>query len=160
MQVRLRPVEPGHADFLLSLFLTARPDLHALPRDIAAHQFRIQQEAYVRRFGGHGHSIVVIDGEPAGRLWTSGDATQIRIVDIMLLPQFRGIGAGTILVSDVLKHSQQVVLTVRRNNPAVRLYLRLGFQISGGDELDLEMTWRDLAGSGRTSVRSLETNLT
>jgi ribosomal protein S18 acetylase RimI-like enzyme len=76
----------------------------------------------------------VIDGEPAGRLYLFRGDREIRIVDIALLPEHRGNGAGSSLLRDVLAEAdaggKRVTIHVERANPALRLYERLGFSIA------------------------------
>jgi ribosomal protein S18 acetylase RimI-like enzyme len=60
----------------------------------------------------------------------------IRIVDISLLPEFRGQGVGTALLGAVTqeaaKEHRSVSIHVEKFNPAQRLYRRLGFVEAGG----------------------------
>jgi ribosomal protein S18 acetylase RimI-like enzyme len=54
------------------------------------------------------------------------------VVDITLLPEFRGRGIGTRLIRDLMdegaRTGSRVTLYVEAFNPAYRLYTRLGFQ--------------------------------
>ena len=68
--------------------------------------------------------------------------TQLHIVEIMVLPEYRGQGIGTEAIRQVLGQSQgkPVRLTVNvLNSGAVRLYERLGFRRVGGDGIQHEM---------------------
>jgi ribosomal protein S18 acetylase RimI-like enzyme len=56
--------------------------------------------------------------------------TEIRIVDIALLPEHRGKGIGTRLLRDVIAQGKRVTIHVERMNPALRLYERLGFEVA------------------------------
>ena len=52
------------------------------------------------------------------------------IVDIALLPEMRGTGLGTAILTDLLAaETRPVQLQVERTNPARRLYERLGFAL-------------------------------
>ena len=97
-------------------------------------QHRAQTQSYATRFPDSVHSIVLIDGEPAGRIWTDEGEEEIRLLDIAILPRFRNRGAGTILLTRLqddarasgkaLRHSVEI-----NNESAIRLYERLGFTI-------------------------------
>ena len=54
------------------------------------------------------------------------------LLDITLLPPFRGKGIGTSLLNDLVKRSdkiqKKIALHVIPANPALRLYKRLGFR--------------------------------
>jgi ribosomal protein S18 acetylase RimI-like enzyme len=78
--------------------------------------------------------VVLVDGEPAGRLYVRRGDREIRIVDIALLPERRGNGIGTSLLRDLLAEAdatgKSVTIHVERFNPALRLYERLGFAVA------------------------------
>jgi len=75
--------------------------------------------------------VIELNGKPAGRLYVERQAEEIRLVDISLLPEYRGRGCGGSLLRTLLSEAgaagQRVVLHVERHNRAVRLYQRLGF---------------------------------
>ena len=55
---------------------------------------------------------------------------------ISVLPEFRGYGVGNKLMKklfDILRNNgcKQTSLSVQKDNPAVRLYQRLGYELSG-----------------------------
>ena len=70
-------------------------------------------------------------GEPIGRLYVDRRPTEIRIVDISLLPQFRGAGIGSGLLDDLMREAaasdRRLTIHVEINNRAGTLYTRLGF---------------------------------
>jgi ribosomal protein S18 acetylase RimI-like enzyme len=72
-------------------------------------------------------------------------ASEVRLVDISLLPAARGGGTGTHLICALLEEAagagRPVRLHVARGNPALRLYARLGFRVDGDDGMYLAMTW-------------------
>jgi ribosomal protein S18 acetylase RimI-like enzyme len=78
--------------------------------------------------------VILVDGEPAGRLYVHRGDRETRIVDIALLPEQRGIGIGTTLLRDLLAEAdaagKSVTMHVEQFNPALRLYERLGFSIA------------------------------
>jgi ribosomal protein S18 acetylase RimI-like enzyme len=80
------------------------------------------------------YEVVVIDGEPAGRLYLHRGESEIRIVDIALLPEHRRNGVGTSLLRDLLAEAdasgKRVTIHVERLNPALALYERLGFSVA------------------------------
>ena len=77
-------------------------------------------------------------GGPAGRIYLFCTGTDIRIIDISLLPERRGGGLGTALLTAVITEAtasgHSVSIHVEHFNPARRLYERLGFrEISRGE---------------------------
>jgi ribosomal protein S18 acetylase RimI-like enzyme len=66
-----------------------------------------------------------------GRLYVEEWPSQFRIIDIALLPEARGKGFGAALIADLFAGARavgkRVSIHVEKNNPAMRLYHRLGF---------------------------------
>jgi ribosomal protein S18 acetylase RimI-like enzyme len=97
-------------------------------------QFEAQDAWYREHYADASFDVIVVDGEPAGRLYVHRGDREIRIVDIALLPEHRGIGIGTTLLRDLLAEAdaagKRVTIHVERFNPARRLYERLGFSIA------------------------------
>src|SRR2546423_9430875 len=95
------------------------------------HQFAAQFEHYGIHYPTCERNIVERDGEPIGRFWIDEWRDQIRIVDIALMPEYRGSGIGSRLLHQVLgpgdSACKPVTIHVEGFNPALRLYQRLGF---------------------------------
>jgi ribosomal protein S18 acetylase RimI-like enzyme len=133
----LRPVEPDDREFLYRVYASTRTEeLAAVPWDDAQKdaflraQFDAQDAWWGENYGGASFDVIVVDGEPAGRLYLHRGDTEIRIVDIALLPEHRGKGIGTQLLRDVIAERKRVTIHVERMNPALRLYERLGFEVA------------------------------
>lgn len=113
-------------------------------------QHDAQQRGHAQQFPGAQLSIVNHDGEPAGTLHVERTSEAIRLVDIALLPSFRGAGIGAFLIKELqaeaLKAGIPVRLQVALGNRARRLYERLGFVRNGGGEVYEAMEWRSPAG--------------
>ena len=64
---------------------------------------------------------------------SAGDAPELAI---SILPEFRGYGIGSKLMKKLFKvllenGYKQTSLSVQKNNPAVRFYQRLGYELTG-----------------------------
>jgi ribosomal protein S18 acetylase RimI-like enzyme len=134
MKIELRPATAADEAFLLAVYASTREEeLAAVPWDPATKdaflrmQFAAQDGHYRQQFPGATYDVVTVDGEPAGRLYVDRGDTEIRIVDIALLPEHRGRGLGTALLAPILEEGKTVSIHVERGNPARRLYARLGF---------------------------------
>jgi ribosomal protein S18 acetylase RimI-like enzyme len=94
-------------------------------------QFSAQDAWYHDQMPDASYQVVLVDGEPAGRLYVDRRDGEIRIVDIALLPQHRGRGLGTTLLREILAEAdaagKPVTIHVERFNRALGLYERLGF---------------------------------
>jgi GNAT superfamily N-acetyltransferase len=94
-------------------------------------QFDAQSRHYRGSFPEASYSVICVDGTSAGRLIVNRCADEIRIVDIALLPEFRGAGIGRELVERLLAEADSAELPVRcqvlAGNKARRFWERLGF---------------------------------
>ena len=154
--VTLRAAREEDAAFLRALFETARPDaalLAAWPeqarRAFLDQQFGFQTLHYARAYPHAERLIVLKDGAAVGRLILHRAPAQWCLVDIALLPPWRGQGIGTALLQALLAEAAQdkasaVQLSVDPRNPARRLYRRLGFVALDEEPgaASVGMTWR------------------
>jgi ribosomal protein S18 acetylase RimI-like enzyme len=107
-------------------------------------QFAAQRQHYRGTYTDTEWDVILVDGQPAGRLYVSRWPEQIRIVDIALLPEYRGRGIGTKLIRELFEEGdasgRPVRIHVEVNNPARTLYDRLGFTpiAESGIYLELE----------------------
>ena len=98
-------------------------------------QFAAQDRWYHDQMPDASYQVVLVDGEPAGRLYVDRRADEIRVVDIALLPEHRGRGIGTELLRTLIAEAEasgrKLSIHVEANNPARGLYERLGFRPAG-----------------------------
>lgn len=95
-------------------------------------QFAAQDAYWAQQRPATERSVIVVDGEDAGRLYVDrSGAEEIRVVDIALLPDHRGHGVGGRLLCELLDEGDRtdrpVTIHVERGNRARALYGRLGF---------------------------------
>jgi len=64
-------------------------------------QFDAQDRYYHAQYPGASFQIILCDGQPAGRLYVAQDSTDLNIVDIALLPEFRGRAIGSTLIKEL-----------------------------------------------------------
>lgn len=136
--VSLRPILPEDRPFLLRVYESTRaPELDIAgftPEQRAAfveHQFTAQSLHYERHYRDTSFDLVLIDGEPAGRLIVGRWEAEVRVVDIALVPEQRGRGVGERLMRGVIAEAEargvKTTIHVEKPSPARRLYERLGF---------------------------------
>jgi ribosomal protein S18 acetylase RimI-like enzyme len=139
-RISFRPIAPDDMELLLRVYRSTREEELAMVVDWTAEmkdafvlqQFSAQHAWYQEHYVGAEFQIILVDGEPAGRLYIHRREREIRLVDITLLPDYRQGGIGTSLVRDLLAEGQAagkpVTIHVEIYNPAMRLYGRLGFR--------------------------------
>jgi ribosomal protein S18 acetylase RimI-like enzyme len=95
-------------------------------------QFAAQSQHYSSHYPGAEFQIIVLHEEAVGRLYVHRRPDEIRVMDIALLPAFRGRGVGTMLMHELLAEGDRsrcsVSIHVEFFNPARRWYERLGFK--------------------------------
>ncbi|MFL6197790.1 MAG: GNAT family N-acetyltransferase [Thermoanaerobaculia bacterium] len=152
--VTLRPIREEDLEFLLRLYATTRADEMAMVTDWSDEQkewfirmqFQAQHAWYREHYGDAQFDLILIDGVPAGRLYVHRRAKEIRLVDISLMPELRGKAIGSALLRELMAEAEATVkpltIHVEKYNPAMRLYLRLGFKpIEDRGPYDL-MEWK------------------
>ena len=138
-EVRLRPVAPEDMGFLLQVYASTRAEEMSLvdwdarqKNDFLRMQFEAQHKYYTDNYTGASFDVVLCEHEPCGRFYTVRWESEIRIMDIAVLPGFRNRGVGTRLLHDIIAEGEKlglpVSIHVERFNPALRLYSRLGFE--------------------------------
>ena len=118
---------------------------------VAAVKTNLDLARYVGRWGRYGDVgvIAAIEGVAVGaawlRLWSKGDHgygyldDQTPELAIAVVPEERGNGIGTALLNKLLAIAQPqfpaICLSIRADNPALRLYERSGFVRVAGTEV-------------------------
>ncbi|ACR31638.1 GNAT family N-acetyltransferase [Burkholderia glumae] len=133
-------------------------------------QFQLQHQYYHDHYRQGCFDVVSFRGTAVGRLYHAWRPRQlgdeVRVIDIALLPAWRGRGIGTRLMHAVIAEAVQqglpVSLNVEADNPVQRLYRRLGFVkvASGGvyDTMRREAVPFDLPATALSRLRQATTN--
>ena len=161
----LRPETEADTDFLMRLYASTREEeLAQAPwsaeqkQEFVAGQFRAQRHHYRTYFGDAAFDVLEQNGEPAGRLYLQVRQTQLHIMDITLMPPWRGRGTGTAILQALQAagraHRKGVGIMVEKYNPAMRLYRRLGFVDLADHGVYLEMEWLPETDSARSEAES------
>jgi ribosomal protein S18 acetylase RimI-like enzyme len=159
--VACRTASEGDSEFIYTVYASTRTEeLARVPWTLQERerflrqQFRAQDHSYRNNYPGAEFLIIVVDGADAGRLYVHRRPEEIRIMDVALLPGFRGQGVGTYLLKEFLREGEMssriVTIHVETFNPALRLYQRLGFSQVAENGVYFLMEWRP-------STRSLQT---
>lgn len=137
----LRSVSAEDEAFLLSVYASTRAEELAQVEwpegqleAFVKWQFEMQRREYETRFPDAEYDVILIDGQPAGRIWIGRTNDEIRLLDIALLPEFQKRGAGTVLIRGLIDEARSTDKRLRHmvfvlNNDAHRFYERLGFVI-------------------------------
>src|SRR5256885_1747265 len=137
--ISLQPITPKDEEFLARVYASSQVEELAVTdwteeqkTDFCRRQFDAQSAYYAANYPGASFQIIERDGWPIGRLYVARWEKEIRIMDIALLPEFRGTGIGTQLLRDLQNEARRagksLTIHVERFNRALGLYQRLGFE--------------------------------
>jgi len=154
-RITLRPITSEDEPFLFRVYASTREEeLSVVPWSEAQKaaflqmQFQAQHAFYAENYTRAQFDVILLDDVPAGRLYVDRREHEIRIVDIALLPDYRRQGIGTLLLQEILTEGTSrgvpVTIHVEMNNPALRLYQRLGFRHVADHGLYYLMQWQPL----------------
>ena len=109
-------------------------------------QFDAQARYYQEAYSDASYEVIEVDGVPAGRLYLAALPGEMRIVDITLMPEYRGRGIGGTLLRRLFDRARaagrSVSIHVEFENPARRLYERMGFAPISQRGIYTLMEWR------------------
>ena len=124
----LRPEVEADVAFLRRLYISTRWDELAIvnwpdEQKIAflESQFGLQRHHYYKYYPTTDFAVLEQHGTPAGRLYLERLPKVVTMIDIALLPQWRGRGIGTALIAATLAEAgaagQAVSIMVEKFNP-------------------------------------------
>jgi ribosomal protein S18 acetylase RimI-like enzyme len=151
-EITLRPITPDDEALLYRIYASTREDEmnlvdwnDAQKEAFVRMQFSAQHSHYQQHYPDAAFEVILVNGQPAGRLYVDRWTKEIRIVDIALLPEYRNAGIGTAILKGILEEAAQagkpVSIHVERFNPAMRLYERLGFSTVSENGVYYLMEW-------------------
>lgn len=156
--VHTQPVGPDDQPFLRAVYAATRAEeLAAWGLEPASQeaflsmQFMARQRSYEWQYPNLDHRVILVDGERAGELMVWRGPERIQLVDIALLPAFRGRGLGARLIGALQAEAAEVakplgLSVLKANDGARRLYERLGFVTDGDREPYITMVWAGVSG--------------
>lgn len=124
-------------------------------------QFALQRHHYRTYYASTEWAVIEKDGAPAGRIYVDRQENTLLVVDVCLLPEWRGQGVGTMLMESVCAEAhaagKSVSITVEKYNPAQTLYRRMGFREVADEGVYWSMEWRAPLDGSAASEGQLNT---
>lgn len=151
--ISLRAAKEDDEEFLSRVYASTRETELMLTNwsdeqkaEFCRMQFHAQSTDYRGNYPNAQYSVIEQGGAPVGRLIVDRRAQIIHITDIALLSEARGRGIGTKLLRELMEEAsaagKALSIHVEKFNPALRLYVRLGFRPIEDKGIYLLMEWR------------------
>jgi len=151
--VTFRPATNADEEFMLELYQSSRgDDLRELGweesriSEFLSFQYEAQQKFHQTDNQDAVDEIVIVEGQPAGRLIVERREHEIRCVDLAIVPAHRSVGLGTLLLHKLQNEARQLKkplrLQVIRFSRAVNLFERMGFVRTSETGTHFQMEWR------------------
>lgn len=149
----LRSAGPDDAELLYRIYASTREaELAVVPWDAAAKeaflrmQFAAQHSHYHAAYPAARYDLIVSGAEVLGRLYVDRGEQAWLVLDLALLPAYRGRGVGTGLLTRLQAEAAAAGRAVRMhversNHQAQRLYDRLGFRQIADEGVYLLLEW-------------------
>jgi len=152
MTYELRPALWEDNPFLEALYADVHGPEFApleLSADYLAHllalKFKAQRMDIATRFPDADHSIIRVGNAAIGHVLLNETPTAIELVDVALLSPLRGAGVGTSILEQLQAYATErelpLRLSVHPQNPATRLFHRLGFVTTSAETSRTDMEW-------------------
>jgi ribosomal protein S18 acetylase RimI-like enzyme len=165
--ISLRPARDGDEPFLKRVHETARHWEFAallqtgqadLYHKIMAQQYDAQHRFYFANYDTAHYGIIQWTGQPVGRLYVDYRDDEVRVLEIAILPEYRGRGIGRIVMTGLcleaaMRH-KPVRLHVHYLSRAQRFYGQLGFRELALEGPDRLMEWRHPQAEGQGRILS------
>jgi ribosomal protein S18 acetylase RimI-like enzyme len=138
--IDLQQAKAEHYDFSLRLYLlTMRPYV----QELTVWDEHEQRASFAEQWKREEVRIISLDGKDVGWLQVAELPTEIRLQKFFVSPQYQRSGIGSEILSTLLatwrSTGKKIVLRVLKNNPARRLYERLGFSVVAAESVTFRM---------------------
>lgn len=153
----LRPILPEDEQFLYEVYASTRAEelaqvtwSEAQLKMFLQMQLNARDQSYRMHFEEIDDRIILFNNRRVGRLIVVRTSEEMRLADIALLPESRRAGIGTSLIKDLMAEAGETKRPIRLqvekpNQPARRLYERLGFTTVGENSTHFQMEYRHSA---------------
>ena len=156
--ISYRPITDEDLPFLFEVYGSTRAEELAptgwpveMKVQFLQQQFTAQHDHYQRHYPDAEWLVIMRGADSVGRLYVEEWPSQIRLIDIAILPDFRRLGIGSAILSDLLlwasEKSKPVTIHVEKANPARSLYERMGFVFAQENGTYDLLEWRPPVGA-------------
>lgn len=159
-RLHARPITAGDEAYLRCLYATSRADQMRATgwppsrcRAFLDEQFDFQQRQWRTHHAGAQFLLLVLEGQPIGRLCWHSEPGLATLIDLCLAPAWRRRGVGgsvmTWLTQSADRWGQAIGLSVEPDSTAWRMARRFGFATLPGSEHGVYLSMRRPAAGRR-----------
>jgi GNAT superfamily N-acetyltransferase len=152
-EITYRQATEADHDFLVNLYGSTRQEELALTQWDADQreafvrtQFAAQRGHYRAKRPAGREELILVDGEPVGRLYSDLSGDTDHLLDLCLLPEWRGRGIGGRVLNSILAEAaargQRVTIYVESFNRSLSFFERHGFTRSAENGVHYLLEWR------------------
>ena len=136
--IQLRPVEEKDTAFIEAVYRTTR-EAELNLTDWSEHQknafismqLKAQHAEYKTKFPNARFQVIIYNKKNAGRFYIGETENEIRLMEMTVLPEFRGKGIAKELLQQSIERSNKIQKKlschVEASNPILKFYQHLGF---------------------------------
>jgi RimJ/RimL family protein N-acetyltransferase len=163
MRLSFPPITRSDEHFLLALYASTRANEMAIvpwsnEQKVAfvQSQFNAQHQHYLSEYPNGNFQTILLDNQKIGRLYVCELTDEVHIIDLTILPEFRGRGVGTEIISDILRTAiKPVQIYLESFNNSINLFARLGFEITFDKGLYQLWQWNKFESKSLTANNTI-----
>jgi GNAT superfamily N-acetyltransferase len=163
LNVGLRTITAADAALVREIYASTRDaEMAVVPWDDEFKQqfLDMQWRAQTHHYDTHNphadFDLVLLDGEPVGRLYVDRSTEHLELLDIALFASHRSQGIGTLLIRCLMDEARRdgraLRCHVERFNRAGQLYQRLGFRPIADAGMYVQLEWLPETAEAPTDV--------
>lgn len=151
--IKLRPALPEDEKFLVAVYgSTRQQELAMVPwteeQKTAFITFQLQAQLthYQNEYPNAEYAIIEFDAHPAGRLYVDRRDAEIRIMDITLLPEYRGKGISSPLIHRLMEEAsasgKKLSINLDKLSQSQPIFEHFGFRPSDDSGFHVLYVWQ------------------
>jgi ribosomal protein S18 acetylase RimI-like enzyme len=140
MDIQVRAARPADMEFARALYFET---MRGMIEPLFGWDQRRQEESFAGWFDLQQASIIMADRRDVGWMQTRTTEGEVFLGSLYVIPEMQRHGIGTHVLRELIaqstRSSKPLTLAVMKNNPAIQLYERLGFQLTREDRYKFYM---------------------
>lgn len=151
MSYQVRAITPTDVPFLISLYGSTREDELAQAGNLTLEQksafvemqYLTQSQYFQGKYPSASFDLLLDDSGPIGRRYLDRQKEVIHIIDLILKPESRGRGIGTMIMNEILKEAREkklvITLYLQKTEQCWNFFERMGFRSIADDGVNFLM---------------------